>query len=204
MTALAQSITRRENAQTSLMVDAIVVILGSLFVALLAQLSIKLPYTPVPVTGQTLGVLLVGGALGSMRGAASMALYLVWILVGLPFGAGGEGGADLLSLASVTGGYLWGFVIAGYVVGKLAEKGWDRNLGSAIGAFVIGEIIIFGLGVPWLAQAVGYSGEEALRDGFYPFVLGDLVKVLLAAAAIPTAWRFLRRDRDDQTEPQTS
>src|SRR5215210_1535067 len=97
MTTLAQSITRRENAQSSLMVDAILVILGSFIVAGLAQLSIKLPYTPVPVTGQTLGVLLVGGALGSIRGASSMALYLVWILVGLPFGAGGEGGSDLLA-----------------------------------------------------------------------------------------------------------
>jgi biotin transport system substrate-specific component len=197
MTALAQSITRRENVQTSLMVDAIVVILGSLFVALLAQLSIKLPYTPVPVTGQTLGVLVVGGALGSVRGAASMAFYLVWILIGLPFGAGGEGGADLLSLASVTGGYLWGFVIAGYVVGKLAEKGWDRGLGSAIGAFVIGEIIIFGLGVPWLAQALDLTGRAALDAGFYPFVLGDILKVLLAAAALPAAWRFLNRGERD-------
>jgi biotin transport system substrate-specific component len=197
MTALAQSITRRANVESSLMVDAVLVILGSLLMVLLAQLSIKLPFTPVPVTGQTLGVLLIGGSLGAARGAASMALYLLFILVGLPFGAGWEGGADLLSFTSATGGYLFGFVIAAAAVGKLAEKGWDRNPVKAIAAFVIGEIIVFAIGVTWLAQAFGISGGEALDAGFYPFVLGDILKVLLASAALPAAWRFVNKgDRD--------
>jgi biotin transport system substrate-specific component len=197
MTALAQTIgrdTRQESAQTSLLIDAVLVILGSLFVALLAQLSIKLPFTPVPVTGQTLAVLLVGGSLGAVRGASSLILYLMWIAMGLPFGAEGLGGMELLRLTSATGGYLFGFVIAAAVVGWLAEKGWDRNPFSATAAFVIGEIIIFGLGVTWLAQAFGMTPGAALDAGFYPFVLGDILKVLLAAAALPTAWRLLNKD----------
>ena len=208
MTTLAQTIGRRETTQSSLITDAILVVAGSLFVALLAQLSFKLPFTPVPITGQTLGVLLVGGALGSIRGAASLALYLVWIVAGLPFGAEGQGGADLLALSSATGGYLIGFVVAAFVVGRLAEMGWDRTIGSAIGAFLIGEIIIFGIGVPWLAgaldipvQATGAcdlstgAGCDALELGLYPFVLGDLLKVFIAAAALPAAWKLVDRGK---------
>ncbi|MQA99112.1 MAG: biotin transporter BioY [Actinobacteria bacterium] len=193
MTALAESITRRANVQSSLMVDAVLVILGSLLMTLLAQLSIKLPFTPVPITGQTLGVLIIGGSFGVARGAASMALYLLFILADLPFGAGWEGGAHLLSLSSATGGYLFGFVIAAAMIGRLAERGWDRNPATAVAAFVLGEIIIFGLGVAWLAQAFGMSASQALDAGFYPFVLGDILKVLLAAAALPAAWRLVNR-----------
>jgi biotin transport system substrate-specific component len=196
MTALAQSIARREGAQSSLMVDAVLVILGAGLMALLAQLSIKLPFTPVPVTGQTLGVLLIGGAYGATRGAASMALYLLMIAIGLPFGAEAKGGIDLLKATSATGGYLFGFVIAAAVVGRLAERGWDRAPLTAIAAFVIGELIVFGLGVTWLAQAFAMTPAQALENGFYPFWLGDVLKVLLAAAALPLAWRFVGR-RDD-------
>ena len=196
MTALAPTLTRREEAGSSLLTDAVLVILGSLIMTLLAQLSIKLPFTPVPITGQTLGVLLVGGSLGAVRGASSMLLYLAFIAMGLPFGAGWEGGADLLNFTSATGGYLFGFVIAAAIVGKLAERGWDRKPLTAIAAFVIGEIVIFALGVSWLAQAFGMTAGQALDAGFYPFVWGDILKVLLAAGALPAAWRFVNKDDD--------
>lgn len=191
MTAIAAAIGKRDTKAGTLATDALLVLTGSLFVAGLAQLYVVLPYTPVPITGQTLAVLLVGGALGGLRAGASLLLYIGWIALSLPFGAEGNGGADLLGIASATGGYLWGFIIAAAVVGWLAERGWDRKLSGALGAMLIGEIIIFGLGVPWLASALNVSGAEALELGLYPFVLGDLLKLLIAAAALPAAWRLV-------------
>jgi biotin transport system substrate-specific component len=162
--------------------------------ALLAQVSVRLPFTPVPVTGQTLGVLVVGGTLGSVRGAAAMLLYLAQGALGLPFFAEGLSGVELLTLSSATGGYLWGFVVAGFVVGRLTEKGWDRSIGSSLGAMLIGEVIIFSFGVTWLSQAVGVPAEKALEIGLYPFLVGDLLKLAIAAGVLPIAWRLVRRD----------
>ncbi|MDQ4029296.1 MAG: biotin transporter BioY [Actinomycetota bacterium] len=197
MAALAQSVGRRARAETNLALDAVLVILGSLLMGLVAQLSIKLPFTPVPVTGQTLGVLVIGGALGSVRGALSMLLYLVWGAVGLPFFAEGRSGIELLAFSSATGGYLWGFVVAGYVVGLLAERKWDRGIGSSLGAMFVGEVIIFTFGVTWLSQALGLPLQDALEAGLYPFVVGDVIKLAIAAGVLPAAWRALARAGDD-------
>jgi biotin transport system substrate-specific component len=195
MTALAQTIGRRDSAAASLAWDAGLVVGGSLFVAALAQLSISLlPISPVPITGQTLGVLVVGASLGALRGGAALGLYLLWGAIGLPFYAEGRSGVELLGVASATGGYLWGFVVAAAVIGYLAQRGWDRNLGSSIGAMLIGQVIIFAFGVTWLARAIGVSGIEALELGLYPFVVGDLIKLLIAAGALPLAWKLVRRD----------
>lgn len=198
MTTIAESIGRRDTRAAALATDALLVLTGSLFVAGFAQLYVKLPFTPVPVTGQTLAVLLVGGALGALRGGASLLLYLGWIAIGLPFGAEGKGGEELLGAASATGGYLWGFVIAAALVGWLAERGWDRKLSSAIGAMLLGSVVIYLTGVPWLASALdipvvaeGNAFNDALEFGLYPFVVGDLLKLLLAAAALPAAWRVV-------------
>ena len=120
-----------------------------------------------------------------------MLLYLAWGIIGLPFFAGGESGVP--SLAFPTGGYLWGFVVAASLVGFLAERGWDRSLASAIGAMFLGEVVIFAFGVPWLAASVGLSGEEAVAAGFYPFIIGDAIKLLIAAGALPVAWRLVGR-----------
>jgi biotin transport system substrate-specific component len=198
MAAFAQSVGRRARAETNPALDAVLVILGSLLMALVAQLSIKLPFTPVPVTGQTLGVLLIGGALGSVRGALSMLLYLVWGAVGLPFFAEGRSGIELLALSSATGGYLWGFVVAGYVVGLLAERKWDRGIGSSLGAMLVGEVIIFVFGVTWLSQALELSLQDALEAGLYPFVVGDVLKLAIAAGVLPAAWRAVSRAGDDE------
>ncbi len=206
MTSLATSIGRRDSRAASLATDALLVLTGSLFIAGFAQLYVTLPFTPVPITGQTLAVLLVGGTLGALRGGASALAYLGWIALGLPFAAEARGGSELLAAASATGGYLWGFVVAAAVVGWLAERGWDRRLGSSIGAMLIGSVVIYLFGVPWLASALNIpvnavapcdlataEGCDAFDLGLYPFVVGDLLKLLIAAVVLPLAWKVGRR-----------
>ena len=166
---------------------------GSWLVAALAQIEIRLPFTPVPITGQTLGVLLVGASLGAGLGAASMALYLVQGALGLPFFSGGGSGADFLQLSAVTGGYLWGFVVSAAVVGALAERRWDRWVRSSIGEMFLGEVVLYAVAIPWLMQALDISLAEALELGLAPFVVGDTLKLLAAAGLLPLAWRLVRK-----------
>jgi biotin transport system substrate-specific component len=180
---------------------------GSLLVSGLAQISFKLPFTPVPITGQTLGVLLVGAAYGPALGAATLALYLFWGLVGLPvFAPNADGshstGIQVLQTTSVTAGYLWGFVLASGVVGWLSRRGWDKSVRSSIGAMLLGSIVIYAVGVPWLYHALPTSIggepvtlETALTYGLYPFIIGDTLKLLAAAGLLPIAWRALDRLR---------
>ena len=165
---------------------------GSWLVAGLAQFEVHLPFTPVPVTGQTLGVLLVGASLGGGLGAASMGLYLAQGAIGLPFFSGGDAGAGFLVLSAVTGGYLWGFVLSAAVVGWLAQHGWDRSVGSSIGAMFLGEVILYLVAIPWLMQAVDVSLARALELGLAPFVVGDTLKLLIAAGLLPAGWRLAR------------
>lgn len=171
--------------------DAVLIAAGSLLVAGAAQVVIPLPFTPVPITGQTFAVLLVGAALGAGRGAASLALYLGEGVAGLPFFAGGASGLGVITGA--TGGCLVGFVFAGALVGFLAQRGWDRRFASALGAMLTGNVVIYFLGVLGLATFMGASplSEEVLLAGLYPFVPGDLIKVYLAAVALPSAWRLV-------------
>jgi biotin transport system substrate-specific component len=168
---------------------------GSWLVAGLAQLEVHLPFTPVPITGQTLGVLLVGASLGAGLGAVSMGLYLAQGALGLPFFSGGDSGAGFLALSSVTGGYLWGFVLAALVVGRLAERGWDRSIRSSIGAMFLGELVLYVVAIPWLMGAIDVPLAEALELGLAPFVIGDSIKLLLAAGLLPLGWRVAGRSR---------
>jgi biotin transport system substrate-specific component len=195
VSALAQTITQERSIGSSRAIDVALVVAGALLMGGLANVSVQLPFTPVPVTGQTLGVLLVGGALGSLLGGISMLLYLALGAIGLPFYANGDSGLEYLGFGTPSAGYLWGFVVAAVVIGRLAERRWDRGVGSAIGAFVLGEIVIFTIGIAWLAQSLDISGEKAIELGLYPFVVGDVLKVLLAAGAFPLLWRLLKRDR---------
>lgn len=165
---------------------------GSWLVAALAQIEIKLPFTPVPITGQTLGVLLVGASLGSALGAVSLALYLAQGAVGLPFFSGGDSGLEFLRLSAATGGYLWGFIASAAVVGALAERRWDRSIRSAIGEMFLGELVLYAIAIPWLMQALDVSFTKALELGFTPFVVGDTIKLLAAAGLLPLAWRVVR------------
>jgi biotin transport system substrate-specific component len=174
------SIARRRE------LDIALVVLGSLVVAVAAQIAIPLPWTPVPITGQTLGVLLVGASLGWRRGALALALYLVEGAAGLPVFAGG--GAGVVSFFGPTGGYLWSFPFAAALVGWLADRGWDRRLWSAVLAMALGELTVYAFGVPWLARFIGW--ERVWMAGFWPFMPGAVVKLGVAGAALPFAWRW--------------
>lgn len=165
---------------------------GSWLVAGLAQVEVPLPFTPVPITGQTLGVMLVGAALGPGLGTLSIGLYLAQGAIGLPFFAGGASGVGLLRLASVRGGYLWGFVAAAAVVGWLAGRGWDRSVRSAVAAMLVGEVVLYLVAIPWMMQAMDLPLGEAVRLGLAPFVVGDALKVSLAAVLLPSAWSVVR------------
>ena len=169
-------------------ITAVSVVGFALLTAAAAQLTIPLPFTPVPITGQTFAILLAGAALGSTAGAASQLLYVGMGAAGLPFYANGASGWSVVTGA--TGGYLIGFIVAAYVVGLLAEKRQDRSVISAIPAFLTGSVIIYLIGVPWLANALNVSWPKAVELGLTPFVIGDLAKVVLAGLALPAAWRL--------------
>jgi biotin transport system substrate-specific component len=166
---------------------------GSWLVAALAQFEIKLPFTPVPLTGQTLGVLLVGASLGAGLGGVSMLLYLAQGALGLPFFSGGDAGVEFLRLSAATGGYLWGFVLSAAVVGALAQRGWDRSIRTSIGAMFIGEVVLYAVAIPWLMHALDVPLGEALELGLAPFVVGDALKLFAAAGLLPLAWRVVRK-----------
>jgi biotin transport system substrate-specific component len=173
------------------------IVLGSLLIALCAKLTIAVPGSPVPVTGQTFGVLLVGGALGARRGATSVGLYVLLGIVGLPFFAEGKAGLQVIFGAS--GGYLVGFILAGAIVGRLAELGWDRRFVGSLGAMLIGNASIYLIGVPWLMAVLNVDLAKGIALGLTPFVVGDLVKLFLAGAAFPAAWWLVgRRPGDDE------
>ena len=169
--------------------NVILAIAGSLFVALSAQ--IQVPMWPVPVTGQTFAVLVVGMAYGSRLGAATLALYMAEGAVGLPVFAGLSGGFGVL--AGTTGGYIFGFVLAAGLVGFLAERGWDRSVWMTALAMIAGNIVIYLCGLLWLGTVVGWD-KPVLEWGLFPFLAGDLLKVALAAIAMPLAWRLLARN----------
>jgi biotin transport system substrate-specific component len=168
--------------------------IGAAVIALSAQIAVALPFTPVPITGQTLSVLLVGAALGSVRGSASAMLYVAVGAAGAPIYAQAAHGWGVLSGA--TGGYLIALPLAAALTGFLAERGWDRRFSSAVGAMLIGNTLIFLLGLPWLAVVLNTNLEKTLEYGLYPFVPGDLFKLYLAAALLPAAWRLAGRKRD--------
>ena len=172
------------------------ILAGTLLIALGAKVSIVLPNDPVPITGQTFGVLVAGGALGFRRGITSTVLYLVLGIVGLPFFALDKTGIEVLWGA--TGGYLIGFVLAAAIVGRLAELGWERNLAGAVGAMLIADASIYVVGLPWLAVVAHLSATKTLELGLYPFIVGDLLKLALAAAAFPVAWWVVGRRPGDR------
>ncbi len=169
--------------------DAVLILAGALLTVLGAQLSIPVPPSPVPITGQTLAVVVAGSVLGARRGAASQLLYVVLGLF-LPVYADGASGPHVVWGA--TGGYLIGFVVAAGVVGWLAERGADRRLWVAALAFALGQLVIFGIGVPWLKVSADLSWSTAIHDGFAIFIVGGIIKAIAAGAITAGAWRVRR------------
>jgi biotin transport system substrate-specific component len=170
--------------------DVTLVAAAALLTAACAQISIPFPGSPVPITGQTFAVVLTGAALGANRGAAGQILYVGLGLVGLPFYADGASGASVVFGA--TGGYLLAFPLAAWVTGKLAEKRFDRTPLKALPAFTLGSLVVFLIGVPWLAIAADVSLAKAIELGFVPFIPGGIVKAAAAAGLLPSVWRLVR------------
>lgn len=207
------SLAERAPAWTA---DAALVLAGTLLLIVGARISITVPavqlgqlFVPVneyvPLTMQTFGVLFTGAILGARRGIAASSMYLLIGIVGVPVFAAGSDGvhrAGLATIASIsdgrvllgaTGGYLLGFVLASGVVGALAERGWDRRLASSVAAMAIGSLVVYLCGVTWLAAAARLSAADALAFGLWPFLPGDVAKLLLAAGLLPVGWRLAAR-----------
>lgn len=172
----------------SYLADAVLIVAGALLVGLMAQISIPLPFTPVPITGQTFGVLLVGMTLGARRGLLAMLLYLAEGAVGLPVFAGGTAG--VAKFVGPTAGYLAAYPFAAMLCGWLAERGWDRKPWTAAFGIFLGSLVVLTLGTLVLSFFVGGLAPAFLK-GFLPFLPGDVVKTTLAAVALPGSWAIL-------------
>ncbi len=172
----------------------VLMVAGSLFMALCAQVSFFLPTTPVPITLQTLGVMLIGALFGARLGALTMLLYLVEGALGMPFFSGGRGG--FAHLMGPTGGYLLSYPIAAFVVGLLAERGWDRSLRTSVVAMVLGSVVVYAIGFSWLSMYRGMLPNVTLfQAAVLPFLPGDAIKIVVAALALPGGWALFGRNR---------
>ncbi len=192
MSANTQTLTysdilRPLSRRNALLYDILLVLGGSILLSLSARISIYLPFSPVPITGHSFAVLLIGMLYGRNRGALTIITYICAGIGGLPVFAGG--GAGPLYIAGPTGGYLAGFIAAAFIAGSLAERGWDRHFLTAALAMLIADIAVFIPGVLWLALYSGWGQSLAL--GFYPFITGDTVKIILAAVFLPSGWKLL-------------
>lgn len=177
-----------DDRMLPLMSQILLILAGSALLALSAQFAFRVPISPVPVTGQTLVVLLIGMAYGSRLGAATVLAYLVEGGMGLPVFANGTGGWPII--IGPTGGYLVGFVAAAFALGWLAERGAGRGPVSTAIAMAIGTLIIYGFGVLWLGQFIGF--DKAVAGGVMPFLYGDALKLVVAAGLMPLAWRAVK------------
>jgi biotin transport system substrate-specific component len=179
---IADSITVRLKASSPVLHSSLLVLAGSMLIALFSQIQIPLPFTPVPITGQTFAVLVVGMALGARNGALAVLAYLLEGFSGLPVFAGA--GAGIVHLLGPTGGYLLGFVLAAMLCGKLAELGFDRSFSKTLFAMALGNLVIFLPGLLWLSNFV--PAGQVLVFGLIPFIPGAIVKTLAAAWMFPT------------------
>jgi biotin transport system substrate-specific component len=185
--AAAADLLRPSEKRLAGFYDAALIVGGSLLIGLCAHIQVRLPFSPVPVTGQTFAVLMLAALLGSKLGSLAVLAYIAEGAAGLPVFAAGVGPAALLG---PTGGYLFGFIAAAYVMGRLAERGWDRRFGTTILAMLLADLIIYAFGLLWLCFLTGFS-TMVLTLGFYPFIIGDLIKIVLAAILLPAGWKLL-------------
>lgn len=188
MSSIARPITLADVAvpHSSALSNVVLVVVASLVTAAAAQLEIRLPWTPVPISGQSFAVLLSGLVLGSRRAFLAQLLYLAYGAAGLPVFSGGAAG--LVKFMGPTGGYLIAFPFAALVTGWLAERGWDRKPLSMFAAMLLGSSVIFALGLAQLSRFV--PSEGLLAAGLLPFIPGDLIKSALAAGVFPLVWRL--------------
>ena len=175
----------------SLTADLVMIGAGAALTGVLAQVVI--PLQPVPITGQTLAVILVGSTLGALRGALSMVLYLALGVAGLPWFTEASSGWGVV--AGPTGGYIVGFIAAAALTGWLAQRSWDRRIVGAFVSMSAGTLVTFAVGLPWLAASLGLNLEQTLQAGLYPFIIGGAIKALVAAGILPLAWKLtVKRD----------
>ena len=168
----------------SIPLDIVLVGAGAALTAVLAQVAV--PLYPVPITGQTLAVLLVGATLGAARGALSLAVYAVLGIVGLPVFSDFAGGPEVV--LGPTGGYILGFIASAALVGWLSERAWERQVLKALATFAAGTLVVFAVGLPWLAVALQLDLATTLQAGLFPFLIGGAIKAAIAAGLLPLAW----------------
>jgi biotin transport system substrate-specific component len=169
--------------------DLILIFAGLIFIGLSAQLAIGFP---VPITGQTFAVLMIGALYGARLGSMCLVSYILAGAVGVPVFS--NFGSGVLFLSGPTGGFLFGFIAAAYVVGLLAERGWDRRVWTTILAMVLGNLVLYAFGLLWLFCLMGFN-TKVLAMGLYPFIPGDILKIALAAALLPSGWKLLEYTR---------
>jgi len=189
--ATVADVLRPYAKKYAVLYDIFLIIGGSLLIAIFAQLAVG---WPVPITGQTFAVLMLGALLGSRRGTLCIVTYITEGAIGLPVFAHGRAGPAVL--ISSTGGYLIGFIVAAYTVGLLAEKGWDRRCGTTILAMLLGNLVIYTFGLVWLSLLMGRS-KTVLEVGLYPFIVGDILKTILAAILLPAGWKLLSHSKQN-------
>jgi biotin transport system substrate-specific component len=188
---LSNEFAHRLRIKENFHLDAGLIIFGSLFVAASSQIALYLPFTPVPITGQTLAVLLIGAVLGSKRGGLSLALYILEGMLGLPVFAGGTGGMAVLF--GPTAGYLIGFIPAVILIGTLSEKGFDRNWISMLFVLFMGSFVIYFFGIIRLTSFVGM--QRVFLLGVAPYLIGDTLKIGLVMILIPSCWKLLNKSK---------
>ena len=188
---ISNEFAHRLRLEKNIIFDVVIIILGSVFVALSSQLAFYLPFSPIPITGQTFAVLFIGAVLGSRRGGLSLALYVLEGLIGLPVFAGGTGGMAIFF--GPTAGYLVGFIPAAILVGYLSEKGYSRNRISMFFVLLLGLTVIYFFGVFRLLSFVEY--EKVFIFGIAPFLVGDAIKAVMAMILIPSGWKLIKREK---------
>ena len=188
---ISNEFAHRLRLEKNIIFDVVIIILGSVFVALSSQLAFYLPFSPIPITGQTFAVLFIGAVLGSRRGGLSLALYVLEGLIGLPVFAGGTGGMAIIF--GPTAGYLVGFIPAAILVGYLSEKGFSRNRISMFFTLLLGLTVIYLFGVFRLLSFVEY--EKVFIFGIAPFLVGDAIKAVMAMILIPSGWKLIKREK---------
>lgn len=196
LSASAQPLVLADLWSRTRLADVVTVVSAAALTAVSAQIAVPVPGSPVPITGQTLAVLLTAAALGPARGALGQLVYLMAALVGLPVLAQGAGGAP--AVLGATGGYLLGFVVAAAVVGRLAKGGWSRTPVRVFASYAVGSLVIYAFGATVLALVSGHDMTWAIHKGVLPFLTGDALKALLAAGLLPLAWAGVRRIRGSQ------